>query len=130
MPGALLPLADARRVHVARTYAHVAAGAQGLVIANVTNPERPRLSTAVTLDGSLSDASKGLDRDRAVDETGGQIAVFGRFGSRPFTAEEMQRLYRNRRGLVWKVSDRADIADWRGPRPPLRTAGVSPQTTP
>ena len=27
--------------------------------------------------------SKGLDRDRAVDETGGQIAVFGRLGSRP-----------------------------------------------
>ena len=37
--------------------------------------------------------SKGLDRDRAVDETGGQIAVFGRIGSRPFTWDEMQRLY-------------------------------------
>lgn len=74
--------------------------------------------------------SKGLDRDRAVDQTGGQIAVVGRFGSRPFTAEEMRRFYRNRQGLVWKVSDRADMADWVGPRPPLRTAGASPQTTP
>ena len=36
---------------------------------------------------------KGLDRDRAVDETGDQIAVFGRIGSRPFTLEEMRRFY-------------------------------------
>lgn len=183
VPGALLPLADARRVYVARTYAYVAAGREGLVIANVTNPERPRLQMAVTLDGTLDDASdvviastnaslfayvadgrnglkllqltspdsqpnfygfspapvpeliafastpwplralsKGLDRDRAVDETGGQIAVFGRYGSRPFTVEEMQRFYRNRQGLVWKVRDRADMADWIGPRPPLRLA--------
>ena len=28
---------------------------------------------------------KGLDRDRGVDETGGQIAIFGRLGSRPFS---------------------------------------------
>ncbi len=185
VPGALLPLADARRVYVARTYAYVAAGAQGLVIANVTNPERPRLHRAVTLEGGLDDASdvvvastnaslfayvadgrnglkvlqltspdsqpnfygfspapvpeliafartpwplravsKGLDRDRAVDETGGQIAIFGRYGSRPFTAAEMQRFYRNRQGLVWKVRDEADMADWVGPRPPLRTAAA------
>jgi hypothetical protein len=185
--GALLPLADARRVYLARTYAYVAAGAEGLVIANVTNPERPRLHSAVTLDGTLNDASdvvvastnaslfayvadgrnglkllqltspdsqpnfygfspapvpeliafartpwplravsKGLDRDRAVDETGGQIAVFGRYGSRPFTASEMQRFYRNRQGHIWKVSDRADMADWLGPRPPLRMAQTTP----
>jgi hypothetical protein len=32
--------------------------------------------------------SKGIDRDRAVDESGNQIAVFGRRGARPFTREE------------------------------------------
>ncbi|MFN7173893.1 MAG: hypothetical protein ACK4MT_04175, partial [Thermaurantiacus tibetensis] len=173
-----------RRVYVARTYAYVAAGRDGLVIVNATNPERPRVHMAVTLDGRMDDASdvivastnasafayvadgrnglkvlqltspdsqpnfygfapapvpeliafartpwplravsKGLDRDRAVDETGGQIAVFGRYGSRPFTAEEMRRFYLNREGRVWKVSDRADMADWVGPRPPLRVAG-------
>ena len=48
--------------------------------------------------------SKGLDRDRAVDESGNQIAVFGRLGSRPFTLEEMQRLYL-RNGQVYIVSD-------------------------
>ena len=49
--------------------------------------------------------SKGLDRDRAVDETGNQIAVFGRLGSRPFTLEEMQRLYLGDDGRPWYVDD-------------------------
>ena len=54
----------------------------------------------------------GLDRDRAVDETGGQIAVFGRLGSRPFTRAEMERLFLNRRGIPYKVSDSGSINDW------------------
>ena len=49
--------------------------------------------------------SEGLDRDRAVDESGNQIAVFGRLGSRPFSLEEMQRLYLDNRGDPWFVSD-------------------------
>ena len=48
--------------------------------------------------------SKPLDRDRAVDETGNQISVFGRLGSRPFNAEEMKKMY-VRDGKVWKVKD-------------------------
>ena len=56
--------------------------------------------------------SKGLDRDRAVDETGGQIAVFGRLGSRPFTRAEMERLFLTRSGVPWKVSDEVDMASW------------------
>jgi hypothetical protein len=55
-----------------------------------------------------------LDRDRAVDETGGQIAVFGRLGSRPFTRAEMERLFLNRRGLPYKVSDAGGMEDWVG----------------
>ena len=35
--------------------------------------------------------SRGLERDRAVDETGGEIAVFGRIGCSPFTLDEMHR---------------------------------------
>lgn len=46
--------------------------------------------------------SKGLDRDRAVDETGYQVAVFGRRGARSFTLTEMQRRYL-RNGAVWAV---------------------------
>jgi hypothetical protein len=52
--------------------------------------------------------AKGLDRDRAVDESGNQIGVFGRVGARPLRLEEQQKLYL-RGGQVWKVSD--DPAD-------------------
>jgi hypothetical protein len=38
--------------------------------------------------------SRCLDRDRAVDEAGNQIAVFSRVGARPFTFEEMTRFNR------------------------------------
>ena len=47
---------------------------------------------------------RGLDRDRAVDESGNQIAVFGRVGARPFNLKEQQKLFL-RDGQVWKVSD-------------------------
>ena len=59
--------------------------------------------------------SKGLDRDRGVDETGGQIAVFGRLGSRPFTRPEMEKLFLNTKGIPFKVSDEVDMKAWRGP---------------
>jgi hypothetical protein len=164
--GARVALADARRVYVARTYAYVAAGREGLAIVDVERPEQPKLFATFTADGRIDDArdvivgstnaslfayvadgrnglkviqltapdtqprfygfspeprpaliawretaspatalAKGLDRDRAVDETGGQIAVFGRIGSRPFTRDEMKRMYQNPDGTVWTVKD-------------------------
>jgi hypothetical protein len=48
--------------------------------------------------------SKGIDRDRAVDESGNQLAVFGRRGSRPFTRKEMERMFL-RDGRVFQVSN-------------------------
>ena len=57
--------------------------------------------------------AKGLDRDRAVDETGNQIGVFGRVGARPFNKEEQWKLYL-RGGRVWTVTD--DVADYGAPR--------------
>jgi hypothetical protein len=56
--------------------------------------------------------SRGLDRDRAVDETGGQVAVFGRLGSRPFTRSEMEKLFLTPRGVPYKVIDEPGFADW------------------
>ena len=167
---ATVALEDARKVYVARTYAYVAAGAQGLVIVDVERPDAPHIVSQVqkgdTPQTTLSDTqdvivgstnaslfayvadgvnglkvlqltapdtqpkfygfspeprpqviawrktqspalslSKGLDRDRAVDETGGQIAVFGRIGSRPFNAAEMAKLYMRKDGAVWTVTD-------------------------
>jgi hypothetical protein len=54
--------------------------------------------------GKALAVSKGVDRDRAVDESGNQIAVFGRVGARPLNLTEQRKLYL-RGGKVWKVSD-------------------------
>ena len=188
IPEATVPLADARRMYIARTYAYVAGGREGLIILDVKNPRSPReymryrglmstgdapnlfmddvqdvivASTNASLFAYVADGknglkvlqltspdsqrnfygfspapkpeliawaktpspaialSKGLDRDRAVDETGGQIAVFGRLGSRPFTRSEMERLFLTRSGVPWKVSDKPDMGAWVGGRGPL-----------
>ena len=180
-PEATVPLANARRIYVARTYAYVAAKQDGLAILNVTNPLEPTVHRMETVGGTLNDAedvivastnaslfayvadgrnglkvlqltspdsqrnfygfspapvpeliawaktpspalalSKGLDRDRAVDETGGQMAVFGRLGSRPFTRPEMEQLFLRRDGVPWKVKDEPDMAAWVPGRGPVR----------
>jgi hypothetical protein len=159
-------LESAHSVYLARTYAYVAAGKQGLVILDIEHPERPRVDQVFTAGGCINDlrdvklgityvsefayladgknglrvvqltspetpgnygfsprptpeliatykiphggkalaVSKGLDRDRAVDESGNQIAVFGRVGARPLNAAEQRKLYL-RCGRVWRVSD-------------------------
>ncbi len=61
------------------------------------------IATYKTHGPALAIAS-GLDRDRAVDESGNQLSVFGRIGARPFTLEEMQKLYL-RNGEVYTVTD-------------------------
>ena len=66
--------------------------------------------------GEALAVSRGLDRDRVVDETGGQTVVFGRRGSRPFHLDEMERFYLRsewvdakdgaaRRGSLYRVED-------------------------
>ena len=173
VPGAVVPLVDGQRIYLARTYAYVAAGSEGLAIVNIKNPADPRLHSKFTAEGRMNDArdvilgstnaslfayvadgknglkvvqltspdsqpryygfspepkpeliawrktdwpalalSKGLDRDRAVDETGGQIAIFGRLGSRPFTQVEMEKLYLNEQGKPWMVTDEVRKEDF------------------
>ena len=184
---ARVTLVDARRIYVARTYAYVAAGAEGLAIIDVERPELPKLVMKFTADGKLTDArdvvvgstnaslfayvadgangvkvlqltspesqpkfygfspepkpkliawrntasaalalSKGLDRDRGVDETGGQIAVFGRLGSRPFTWDEMKKFYQRPDGSIWTVSDEVRTQDYL----PARTVAGNPSAAP
>ena len=163
---ALLRFGDARNIYVARTYAYVSAGKQGLAIVDVQRPTAPRLDQFFTADGQLNDVndvkigmvagsafafvadgknglrvlqivspwddpahfsgfsprptpkliatgrtrgpalavSKGIDRDRAADESGNQLAVFGRRGARPLNHSEIQRLYL-REGQLYSVSD-------------------------
>jgi hypothetical protein len=180
LDGARVPLAHAHRVFVARTYAYVADGSDGLAIVDVERPDRPTLETMYTADGQLDDArdvviaatnaslfayvadgknglkvlqlmspesqpdfygfspdpkpaliawyptrspalalSRGLERDRGVDETGHQIAVFGRIGSRPFNLAEMRKFYLGPDGKLFTVTDRVRTDDF-VPAPPPR----------
>jgi len=169
----VIKLDDAQRVYLARTYAYVAAGKQGLAIIDIEKPESPKLNQIFNAKGKLNDArdvivattnaslfayvadgknglkvlqltspptqpgfygfspepkpfliswyetdtpaialSKGLDRDRAVDENGNQIAIFGRLGSRPFTQEEMEKLYLKDGGKPWMVNNKVDKSSY------------------
>ena len=67
----------------------------------------------------------GLERDRGVDETGHQIAVFGRIGSRPFTLDEMKKLYLGADGKLFTVTDRVRTDDF--VPAPARPRGKSAQ---
>jgi len=68
-----------------------------------------------------------LDRDRGVDETGNQIAIFGRLGSRPFTQAEQQKLYLNEQGEPWYVTDEIDVDAFRPGAPPARLPDLPQQ---
>ena len=53
----------------------------------------PRLIATYPTKGEAIAVSRGLERDRVVDETGGQTVVFGRRGARPFHLDEMEKFY-------------------------------------
>lgn len=160
-------LHDAHSIYLARTYAYVAAGHQGLAILNIANPTQAYIDQIYDADGEINDAhdvklgitnvsqfayvadgknglrvvqltspelhgndgfsprpnpkliatrklpkeghalciSRGIDRDRAVDESGNQIAVFGRVGARPLNRQEVLRMTRKPDGSIFQVSD-------------------------
>ncbi len=125
---------DVEDVVVASTnatlFAYVADGRNGVKVLQLTSPDSqpnfygfspapmPELIAWASTPSPALSMSKGLDRDRAVDETGGQIAIFGRVGSRPFNREEMERLFLNDSGIPYRVSDEVDMTAWvpgRGP---------------
>jgi hypothetical protein len=56
-----------------------------------------------------------------VDESGNQLAVFGRRGSRPFNKEEFQKLYL-RGGSLYTVSNTPPTPPQSPGNPPSRTA--------
>jgi hypothetical protein len=56
--GASVALEDARDVYVARTYAYVAAGRQGLAIVDIEKPEKPRLDQTFDAGGLLNDTNQ------------------------------------------------------------------------
>jgi len=111
---------DARDVKVGMTnaslYAYVADGANGLRVIQLMGPDTtpqfrgfspplsPRLIATRHTHGHALAVSEGLDRDRAVDETGHQVQVFARLGARPLSAEDVRRMYL-RDGIIWTVTN-------------------------
>ena len=89
----------------ASLFAYLADGKNGLRVLQLTAPNRteglwgfspppePELIATFKTRGEAIALSKGLDRDRAVDESGNQLAVFGRRGAGPLPLETMERLY-------------------------------------
>jgi hypothetical protein len=100
----------------ASVFAYVADGKYGFKVVQLTSPNRtptyagfsprpsPRLIATRHTHGPALAISKGLDRDRAVDESGHQVSIFNRIGARPMTLPEMQRLYL-RNGAIYTVSE-------------------------
>jgi hypothetical protein len=116
-------LSDVHQVKIAMTnaslFAYVADGKNGLRILQLTSPEtmpeyagfsprpRPVLIATFKTKGDALAVSKPLDRDRAVDESGNQISVFGRRGARPFNYDEIIRMLKTNDGTGdwFRVSD-------------------------
>lgn len=111
---------DVRQTRIAITnaslFAYVADGVHGLRVVQLTSPEtvpqfagfsprpRPELIATYPTPKPAIALSRPLDRDRGADESGNQLSVFGRIGSRPFSGEEARRLYL-RDGKLFRVSD-------------------------
>lgn len=113
---------DTRGVKIGMTnaslFAYLADGRNGLRVVQLMSPEtpgatgfspRPRpdlpglgLIATYPTHGPAVAVSRGLDRDRAADESGHQLAVFGRRGAGPLTSPEQRALY-VRDGRVWTV---------------------------
>ncbi len=125
-------LNDTRAVQIgsvnASEFALVADGKNGLRVVQLISPDtvpgaqgfnprpNPKLIATYRTKGEAICVSRGLDRDRVVDETGGQTVVFGRRGARPFHLDEMERFYRKstsgegkdfqpRKGELYRVED-------------------------
>jgi len=114
-------LNDTRAVQVgsvsASMFALVADGKNGFRVIQLISPDtvpgamgfsprpNPKLIASYPTKGEAIAVSRGLDRDRVVDETGGQTVVFGRRGARPFHLDEMSRFLQHADGALFKVND-------------------------
>ncbi len=112
---------DAQAVQIgsvaASMYALVADGKNGLRVVQLISPDTvegaagfsprpsPRLIASYPTKHRALSVSRGLDRDRVTDETGGQTVVFGRRGARPLSLDEMRPLLRHADGSLYRVED-------------------------
>jgi hypothetical protein len=71
IPGAFLPLNHAGNLYIARTYAYVANGPDGLAIVDVTRPREPSLYRMETAGGAMNDV-----RDVVVASTNASLFAY------------------------------------------------------
>ncbi|HEY1191286.1 MAG TPA: hypothetical protein VGE74_26870 [Gemmata sp.] len=124
---------DAHDVKLGITYnslfAYIADGKNGMRVVQLFSPETPgyegfgprptpRLVATyrVPHGGHILNITRALDRDRAVDESGNQIGVFGRVGARPLDQKEQHKMYL-RNGVPWFVTDNPKDALYEDRRP-------------
>ena len=100
----------------ASAFAYIADGTGGMKIVQIFAPNdnpnylgfsprpTPKLIATYKTKGPALAISKGIDRDRGADESGNQVTVFNRRGSRPFNKEEMERMYL-RNGQLYTVTN-------------------------
>ena len=113
-------------------FAFIADGKNGLRVVQLTSPDTPGnqgfsprptpqliATYRIPHEGHAYSISRALDRDRAVDESGNQIGVFGRIGARPLSLSEQQRMFLWQGQQVWRVSD--------DPRHPIYQSGYKPR---
>ncbi len=125
-------------------FAYLADGHNGLQVVQLISPEdtpghygfSPRPTPHLiahhhTHEPALA-ISEGIDRDRAVDESGNQLSVFGRRGARPMNLEEQHRMYMKDGKLFSfpeikdsNIKNNKDIRDYFGPPPLNESAGGS-----
>ncbi len=117
-------LNDTRAIQIgsiaASMYALVADGKNGLRVLQLISPDtvdgaagfspspNPRLIATFPTHTPMLAVSRGLDRDRVVDETGHQTVVFGRRGARPFSLQEMKPFLQHNNGKPFTVEDVVD----------------------
>ena len=68
---AVVPLKEANRIYVARTYAYVAAGSERLAIVDVEKPEHPKLNQKFTAGGQINDV-----RDIVIGTTNASLFAY------------------------------------------------------
>ncbi len=101
----------------ASMYALLADGHNGFRVVQMISPDTvegaygfspapaPRLIASYRTEHAALAVTRGLDRDRVVDETGNQTVAFGRRGSRPFHVDEMKKFYEHDSGAEYRVED-------------------------
>jgi hypothetical protein len=110
---ARVPIVDAKRVFVARTYAYVAAGSEGIVIIDVQRPEKPQLYKKFNANGQLNDA-----RDIVVAATNASLFAYVADGKNGMKVVQLISPESNAGFYGFSPEPQPELIAWRRTRSP------------